>query len=282
MKISIPYIMRYRIQVILVLFPAILWGCNFHKKNQQADSDFKILEQEQIEAQHHEGLIPPFRQVIKDFQEFKTKLYSAIKEKYVSRFRKYEIDKIKKLLTGSTPDNKYPSDAGMAILSRFCGQWTGQWFQNGEMSRYDQIWSQPYAIGDSFVAQKVIIRKYSKRRQKYINDKVAINSYNPKNHLFLGGVDVKRPERKGAYAPHLGFLIDSSTLVWIACFGSGLENPSYSFFYEKITPIDQVNHYIVRGVGFKWDRRSKRIVNINWREGHYVQVGPMASPSFIR
>ena len=78
MKISIPYIMRYRIQVILILFPAILWGCNFHKKNQQADSDFKILEQEQIEAQQHEGLIPPFRQVIKDFQEFKTILYSAV------------------------------------------------------------------------------------------------------------------------------------------------------------------------------------------------------------
>mgnify|MGYP000131157983 CR=1 FL=1 len=269
-------------QVMLVLFPAILWGCIFHKKNQQADSDYKILVQEQIKAQHHEGLIPPFRQVIEDFQEFKRQLYLAIKDKYVRRFHKDELNKIKKLLTGSTPDNKYPPDAGTAILNRFCGHWTGQWFQNGEMSRYDHIWSQPYAIGDGFVAQKVIIRKFSKRHQRYINNKIAINSYNPKNRLFLGGVDVKRPERKGAYAPHWGFLIDSSTLAWIACFGNGLENPSYSFFYEKITSIDQVNYYKVRGVGFKWDRGSKRIVNINWREGHYVQLEPIASPSFIR
>jgi hypothetical protein len=270
---------RYSLQIITA-FLFIFTGCASFNNNTQVDSDYKILLKEQIEAHHKAGFSSPFQQIIEDYKAFKRQLYLAIKEKYVSQFRENEFNQIKKLLIGVTPKRKDQLDVGADVFHLFQGHWRGTWFQNWETTTYDQTWFSPYKINGGLVAQKVIIRKWDNRNEKPTNEIVAINTYNPQNHKILGAVDVEGPERKKAYAPHLGFRIDPSTLIWVACFGTDTENPSYSFLYEKVSTIDHVKHYKIRGVGFNWNRKSKKLVNINWREGHYVQVRPRVSTSY--
>ncbi len=178
-----------------------------------------------------------------------------------------------------TPETKKRSDLGTDVFQRFQGQWRGEWIQNRESTIYDQIWFTPYKIDGGLIAQKVIIRKWDARNRKPINEIAAINTYNPKNNLILGAVDVHRSERKSTYAPHLRFRIDPHTFSWIGCIAASSSSPAYSFYFEKVSTIDQVNHYKIRGVGFIWNHKSKKLVNINWREGHYVQVGSATSPS---
>ena len=99
--------------------------------------------------------------------------------------------------------------------------------------------------------------------------------------MILGAVDIESSERKTTYAPHLGFRVDPSTFIWIGCFATKSKNPSYSFFFEKVSTIDKVKHYNIRGVGFNWNRKLKKMVNINWREGHYVQLRTTVSSYHI-
>jgi hypothetical protein len=273
-KLSKPQLRRYRLQAVISIFFVMFTGCAFISNSNQVDSDYKILLNEQIEIQDNEGLNVPYQQAMEDFQAFKELLYSAIEKKYADQFREDELNQIKQLLTEEISPQKYQSDVGTAIFQRFQGSWRGQWYQNRRSTTYDHSWSPPYIINGGLVAQKVIIRKWDNRNEKPASEIVAINSYNPENQMILGAVDVAGPDRKNTLAPHLGFYIDPSSLIWIACFGNDSENPSYSFFFEKIYIIDQVNHYRIRGVGFNWNRRSNRLININWQEGHYVQVKP--------
>ncbi len=254
-------------------------GCASFNNTRQVDSDYEILLEEQISAHHKAGFRTPFRQVIDDYAAFKRQLYLLIKEKYASQFRQVEIRQIEIILTGLTPARKNEPALGVNVFQRFQGQWRGEWIQNRQKTIYDQTWSAPYEIEGGFIAQKVIIRRWDDRRQKPIDEVAAINTYNPKNNLILGAVDVQKSERKSTYAPHLGFCIDSHTFIWIGCIAANSGNPSYSFYFEKVSTIDQVNHYEIKCLGFNWNRKSKKIVNPNWREGHYVQVGTLASSS---
>ena len=265
---------------LLIIFFSlfILIGCASFNVNRQVDSDYRILLEEQIRAHHNAGFNTPFRQVIDDYAAFKSQLYSTIKEKYPSQFRQAEFNQIEIILVGLTPERKKRSDLGTGVFQRFQGQWRGEWIQNRERTIYDQTWFTPYEIDGGLIAQKVIIRKWDDRNKKPINAIAAINTYNPKNNLILGAVDVQGSERKSTYAPHLGFLIDPHTFIWIGCIAASSSNPSYSFYFEKVSTIDQVNHYKIRGVGFNWNRKSKKLANLNWREGHYVQIEPVISP----
>ena len=263
--------------IIFFLFISI--GCASFNSTGQVDSDYNILLKEQIIAHHNAGFNTPFQQVIDDYSTFKRQLYLKIKEKYVNQFRNDEFKQIESMLVGLTPERKNQVALGTGVFQRFQGQWRGEWVQNREKTTYDQIWFSPYEIDGGLIAQKVIIRKWDDRIEKPINEIAAINTYNPKNNLILGAVDVQRAEQKNTYAPHLGFRINPHTFIWIACFVVNSSNPSYSFYFEKVSTIDQVNHYIIRGVGFNWNRKSKQIVNINWREGHYIQLKTEVSPS---
>lgn len=270
----------YSLQVI-VFFLFIIIGCASFNNTNQVDSDYQILLKEQIQAQHNAGLNTPFQHVLEDYKVFKKQLYFLIKENYISQFREDEFNQIEKILVGSDSKKWNRFDPGGDVFRRFQGQWRGEWIQNRKTTTYDQLWFSAYEIDNGLIAQKVIIRKWDARNEKPFNEIAAVNTYNPKNNMILGAVDVERPERKTAYAPHLGFRIDPSTFIWIACFARNSKNPSYSFFFEKVSTIDQVNHYKIRGVGFNWNRKSKKIVNLNWREGHYVQLRTKLSPAHM-
>ncbi|UCD77071.1 MAG: hypothetical protein JSW26_16775 [Desulfobacterales bacterium] len=272
--------MRHYSIHITFFFLFISIGCASRNNANQVDSDYEILLKEQIQAHRNAGFNPPFQQVIEDYRTFKRQLYSEIKEKYVSQFRKDEFNQIEKILLGLTPKRRNRLDVGADVFHRFQGRWRGKWIQNRKTIVYDQIWFSPYEIEGGLIAQKVIIRQWDDRNEKPANAIAAINTYNPKNNMILGAVDVERSKRKNTHAPHLGFRIDPSTFIWIACFATNSKNPSYSFFFEKVSTIDQVKHYKIRGVGFNWNRKSKKLANINWREGHYVQVRTAASPSY--
>lgn len=273
--------MRHYCLQIITFLPFILSGCAHIDNMNQADSDYKHLLQEQIEAHHNEGFNTVFQHVIEDYTAFKRKLYLKLKETYASKFRKDEANQIEKILAGVTIKRNNQSYVGTDVFQAFQGQWRGDWIQNRQTTAYEQIWLPPYEIDGGLIAQKVIIRQWDNRRKKPSNEIVALNTYNPKNDIILGAVDVEGLERKNTRAPHLGFRIDPYTFIWIACFATKSENPSYSFFFEKVFTIDQVKHYKIRGVGFKWNRKSKKIVNLSWREGHYVQVGNMVAPSHV-
>jgi hypothetical protein len=277
-KLSKPQLRRYRLQAVISIFFVMFTGCAFFNNTNQVDSDYKFLLKEQV-TQHKAGLKVPYRQVMQDFQAFKELLYSAIKERYADQFREDELNQITQLLTKEIPAKQYQSDLSNTIFQRFAGSWRGNWFQNGRTTAYDNFWSSPYVINGGLVAQKVIIRKWDSRNEKPANEIAAVNSYSPKNQMILGAVDVARLDRKSTHAPHLGFYIDPSTLTWIACFANDSDNPLYSFFFEKVYNIDHINHYRVRGVGFNWNRRSKRLTNINWQEGHYIQIRPIRPAS---
>jgi len=264
---------------IIIFSLLTLIGCASFNNTTQVDSDYQILLEEQIRAHHDAGFNTPFRQVIDDYATFKRQLYSKIKEKYLNQFHKDEFNQIEIILVGVAPGRKNRSDPGADVFGRFQGQWRGEWIQNRARTTYDQIWFSPYETDGGLIAQKVIIRKWDERNEKPINEIAAINTYNPKNNWILGAVDVQKSERKGTYAPHLGFRINPQTFIWIGCVAANSSNPSYSFYFEKVSKIDQVNHYRIRGVGFNWNRKSKKIININWREGHYVQVGAEVSAS---
>jgi len=254
-------------------------GCASFSSTSEVDLDYQILLAEQIRAHHNAGFNTPFRQVIDDYATFKRQLYLIILDKYASQFRQAEFKQIEIILAGLTPERKNEPALGVNVFQRFQGQWRGEWIQNRQRTFYDQIWFTPYEIDGGLIAQKVIIRQWDDRQQKPIKAIAAINTYNPTNNMILGAVDVQKSERKSTYAPHLGFRIDPHTFIWIGCIGGSSNTPSYSFYFEKISTIDQINHYRIRCVGFNWNRKSKKIVNLNWREGHYVQVGSVPSSS---
>jgi len=263
--------------IFFLLF--LLAGCASFSNTSQIDSDYQILLAEQIRAHHNPGFNSPFRQVINDYGNFKRQLFLIIKEKYADQFHPDEFRQIESILAGVNPERKIKPDLGVNVFQRFQGQWRGEWIQNRQKTIYDQTWFAPYEIEGGLIAQKVIIRQWDGRRQKPIDEIAAINTYNPKTNLILGAVDVQRSERQSTYRPHLGFRIDWHTFIWVGCIAANSGNPSYSVYFEKVSTIDQVNHYKIKCLGFNWNRKSKKIVNPNWREGHYVQVGTLASPS---
>jgi len=264
-----------------IFFLFIFIGCAFFNNSNQADLDYKILLKEQIKAHQDTGFNTPFQQVLKDYTIFKRQLYSALKEQYVSHFLEDEFNQIEKILLALTPKRMEWDDLGTNVFHRFQGQWRGEWIQNRKTTTYDQLWFSPYKIEAGLIAQKVIIRQWDSRNEKPLDEIAAINTYNPKNNMILGAVAVGRSERKTLYAPHLGFRIDPSTFIWVACFAANSKKPSYSFFFEKVSTIEQAKHYKIRGVGFNWNRKSQKIGNLNWREGHYVQVKTKVSLSHI-
>ena len=268
------------LQITLLILITFIGYASFDITN-QVDSDYKILLKEQIEAHRNPGFNSAFQQVLEDFTLFKRQLYLAIKQKYTNQFREEELTQVEEILAGPTSKGGNQVDFEKDVFRQFKGQWRGKWFQNRKTTTYDQLWFTPYETDSGLIAQKVIIRKWDDRKEKPLNEIAAINTYNPKNNMILGAVDIERSGRKATSAPHLGFRINPSTFIWIACFATKSKNPSYSFFFEKISTIDKVKHYKIRGVGFNWNRKSKKMININWREGHYVQVRTTVSSSHL-
>lgn len=271
--------MRHAGLGIIIFFLTILVGCASLNNSRQVASDYQNLLAEQIRAHNNSGFITPFRQVIDDFATFKRQLYLIIKEKYANQFSRIEFGQIEVVLAGVPLEGKNKPALAVDVFRQFQGQWRGEWIQNRQSTIYDQIWFTPYELDGGLIAQKVIIREWDGHHQKPFNAIAAINTYNPANNRILGAVDVHKSARKSAYAPHLGFYIDSHTFIWIGCIAADSNTPSYSFYFEKISTIDQVNHYRIRGVGFNWNRKSKKITNPNWCEGHYVQIGTPSSLS---
>ena len=257
---------------ITIVFVLILAGCASFNTTNQEDLDYKILLEEQIEVQFNPVSNIRFRHVVEDYKAFKKQLYSAIKEKYNDQFREDEFCQIQKLLLGVRSDRRNKLDGTVDVFHRFKGHWRGEWFQNGKMTTYDQTWYSPYKINDGLIAQKVIIRRWDNRNEKPADETVAINTYNRKNGMIFGAVGVEQPARKKSFAPHLGFYIDPTNLIWIGCIGTNSENPSYSFLFEKISTIDGIKHYKIKCVSFNWNRKLKKLEDINWREGHYIPV----------
>ncbi len=257
---------------IAIVFLFIFAGCTSFNTTDQEDLDYKILLEEQIEVQFNAASNTRFQQILEDYKAFKKQLYSAIRDRYNDQFREDEFYQIQKLLLGVRSERRNRLDRTVDVFHRFKGHWRGDWFQNGKMTTYVQTWFSPYKINDGLIAQKVIIRRWDNRNEEPTDEKVAINTYNQKNDMILGAVGVEQPGRKKTYAPHVGFYIDPTNLIWVACFGTDSENPSYSFFFEKVSTIDGINHYKIKGVGFNWNRKLKKIDNINWREGHYIPV----------
>lgn len=271
-----------RLQIIIFISVTFI-GCGSFNITKHADSDYKILLKEQIEVHRHAGFNSAFQQVLEDYKLFKRQLYFAIKEKYSSQFREEELNQVEEILVGRTPKSKIRNllELETDVFQGFQGRWRGKWIQNRKTTAYDQLWFPPYETDDGIIAQKVIIRKWDDRNEKPLNEIAAINTYNPKSNMILGAVDIESSERKTTHAPHLGFRISPSTFIWIACFATKSKNPSYSFFFEKVSTIGGIKHYKIRGVGFNWNRKSKKMANINWREGHYVQIKNMVSSSHI-
>ena len=264
--------MRGHFTQIAIVFLLIVAGCATFNATNQEDLDYKILLQEQIDVQINAASDIRFQQIIKDYNTFKKQLYSAIRNKYNDQFREDEVYQIQRLLLGVESDRRNQSVGTVDVFQSFQGHWRGEWFQNGEMTTYDQIWFSPYKINDDLIAQKVIIRRWDNRNEKPAKETVAINTYNQKNDMIFGAVGVEQPWRNKSYAPHLGFYIDPTKIIWVGCFGTDLENPSYSFFFENVSAIDGIKHYKIKGVSFNWNRKLKTISNINWREGHYIPV----------
>ncbi len=107
---------------------------------------------------------------------------------------------------------------------------------------------------------------YSAIRDRY-NDQFREDEFYQIQKLLLGVRSERRNRLDGTVD-----VFDPTNLIWVACFGTDSENPSYSFFFEKVSTIDGINHYKIKGVGFNWNRKLKKIDNINWREGHYIPV----------
>lgn len=231
---------------------------NIHK-------EYNDLVKQQVLA--HEGKDQDFNKLISEFSHIHPKLV-LILDKY---FQVNESKKIKTAFENLKVNNKkiHNTDHGTPVFHKFHGHWNGIWSQFDTHNHYDHDWFPPEKI-KTLVFQKVIIGEWNKRLNMRINEVPAINTYNIKTGLVLGGVDYDKNSNK-THAPHLGFYVDEHTLIWLARF-TNKKISYYSLYFEKIEDNKSNKEYKIRGIGFYWDSKLKKIIQPHYKSGNYQQV----------
>jgi len=155
---------------------------------------------------------------------------------------------------------------GEVIYASFKGKWRGSWHQNGT-SRYRHHWHTPESVDgvDNIWVQAVVMWPIQNDNSLGKERFLAINSVSKLSGTLLGAVGIKGNQSE---RPHIGFYINSKTLIWVAQEGmEGPHKPRYSIFYEWLT--SNCDQYLIKGIGFNWSRSTQKLDSIHYKWGEY-------------
>jgi len=268
------------ISLLLSLLLLIVWQVLKlpHDMNGPEKKDYEILEAHQLG-----GLIEDYNHQVYDLYDSMffdaTKWISIIvnNEKIKEHLTPEQVKRLYNLIsTGkyglSSKRARQAANSGTQLFESFHGQWEGKWHQDDDELDVFHHWHSPENLSkyDNIIVQAVFMGKpvIGKART------VAINSLSKTSGIILGAVGIKEGL---VQRPHIGFYVDSNTLIWIALERSFGEEREYSLFYEWV--FNNGTDYHIEGFDFFWNRHEKTLTLNRHKYGRYKRVLPTLASS---
>ena len=204
-----------------------------------------------------------YNNIFNDAKDFMTALVDL--EEIRTKLSNDKIKNVEKSLSGGR--NGYSQkkalnelENGAQVFTAFEGKWYGEWNQNNRTSYWEHHW-QSTELNESVsshLLQPVLIKSETNKKT------IAINSFSIQTGVIIGAVGFNGKNEK---RPCIGFYIDSRTIIWISLEKTGHRRPNYSFFYEWLDT--KSDDYHIKGIGFSWDRKKRKITNVTNSSGIY-------------
>lgn len=204
-------------------------------------------------------------------QQFSDQINNYLK-KFPEVFSDSEVSLITNKLDQGRPNSQTKNDLGTPVFHRFHGHWRGVWRQDGKDQIYDHDWFPPETLqgnNSDLIIQPVTMGAWDQFKKIRKKTTIAINGYNKLSGVILGAVGVIGNKSE---APHAGYYIDQNHLLWVASFATEqTERPYYSIYFERIQE-NKTREYLIDGVGFHWNRKTKKIELPHFKKGRYEMI----------